>query len=78
MNSKCQVSLIDTQFNPVRDMKFILFIKIILQNSSSDLYTVKELMKWHIFWTFSQLWGTKHSPLQQWERILQPNHKEFM
>jgi hypothetical protein len=32
-------------------------IKIMLQNSSSDLYTVKELTKCHIIWTFLQLLG---------------------
>jgi hypothetical protein len=79
MNSRCQVDLIDMQSNPDRDMKFILvyqdhLTKFVLLRSlhckradevASSVY-------------FHNIWGAKHSPLRERERILQPNHKEFM
>ena len=57
MNSRCQVDLIDIQSNPDRDMKFILVYQDHLTKFAlKSLYTVKELMKWHIIlWIFSQL-----------------------
>jgi hypothetical protein len=82
INSRCQVDLIDMQSNSDRDMKFILvyqdrLTKFVLLRSLHSKRADK--VAYHLLDIFTTFWAPNilHSILQR-ERILQPNHKEFM